>query len=1144
MSGHLLRSRRFAPLFWCQFFSAFSDSYLKAALGFVLLHQLASGSAQMLIQVATAIFIAPSFFLSALGGQWADRYDKAVVARRLKLAEFGFVALAAIGFLLPSVPILFMALAGFGVLSALFGPVKYGILPDLLARSELPGGNALVEGATFIAIIAGTFVAALASNDGHNRPIWFVVLILGFAAASWLSSLAIVPTGEAAPDLRVDRNVLRSTGLLMGELWRDGRLWRGGIVVSLFWLVGALVFGLLAPVIKSQLGGTELVVSIYSAVFAIGIALGSGAASWLLAGRILTLPAPLAAVVIGLVSLDLAWTLHGALPPSTGSDGLGVADFFVHHHGQVHAWRLAADMLVLTFAGGLFIVPSFAAVQAWAPADRRARVIAAVNVLSALFIAAGAILVALALEVLHVSSAGVFLAIGVLSLVAAVWIFRTLPTNPLRDLAAMLFRLVYRLEVYGLEHLAEAGPNAIIALNHVSLLDAPLAFTVLDQDPVFAIDHGWAQKWWMKPVVRYMNALALDPTRPLATRVLIQTVRNGATLVIFPEGRITRTGSLMKVYEGSGLIADKTGVPVVPVRIQGAETSKFSYLTDAQVRRPLFKKIKVTLLPPRRIELPDGLVGRARRQAAGAALYSIMSDMVFTTTSTDRTVLQAVVEAAAQQGANYPAFEDPVSGTMTYKRALVGARVLAGKLAAFAPAGDAIGLMLPTSIGGAVSLFAVMSAGRVAAMVNFSAGAANIKAAGTGARFDTIVTSRTFVERGNLDKLVAELATSFTIVYLEDVRATVGWRDKLGGLLGWRRPLVARGADEAAVILFTSGSEGRPKGVVLSHRNMLSNCAQAHAVIDFGRSDKVFNVLPMFHAFGLTIGTIVPIVFGAKVYLYPTPLHYRIIPELVYGSNATILFGTDTFLAGYARSANAYDFRSLRYVMAGAEPVRESTRAVYLEKFGLRILEGYGVTEMAPVLSLNTPMFNKNGSVGRLMPGMTARLVPMDGIDDGARLLVSGPNTMLGYLKEDAPGVLQPPPDGWHDTGDIVAIDEKGFIKIRGRAKRFAKIGGEMVSLAAIEALADDLWPNAPSAVASLPDERKGERLILITQQVGASRSEFASFAKKRGASDLMIPAEVATVDAVPLLGSGKIDFAGVTQLVEARQAGKAVVAA
>ena len=326
---------------------------------------------------------------------------------------------------------------------------------------------------------------------------------------------------------------------------------------------------------------------------------------------------------------------------------------------------------------------------------------------------------------------------------------------------------------------------------------------------------------------------------------------------------------------------------------------------------------------------------------------------------------------------------------------------------------------------------------------------------------------------------------------------------------------------------------------MLSHRNMLANAAQAAARIDFGREDKVFNVLPVFHSFGLTVGVVLPLVFGVRIYLYPSPLHYRTVAELIYAVNATIMFGTDTFLAGYARVAHPYDFRSLRYILAGAEPVKELTRRTYMEKFGLRILEGYGVTETAPALALNTPMFNKFGTVGRVLPGMETRLEKVEGVEDGGRLYVRGPNVMLGYLKVAAPGVLEPPAEGWHDTGDIVSIDEQGFLTIKGRARRFAKIGGEMISLAAVEALGSELWPNASSGVVAVPDLRKGERLILLTQQKGATRAEFQAFAKAKHASDLMIPSEVWVLDKLPMLGSGKVDMVGAAKLVQERLAAK-----
>jgi acyl-[acyl-carrier-protein]-phospholipid O-acyltransferase/long-chain-fatty-acid--[acyl-carrier-protein] ligase len=549
--------------------------------------------------------------------------------------------------------------------------------------------------------------------------------------------------------------------------------------------------------------------------------------------------------------------------------------------------------------------------------------------------------------------------------------------------------------------------------------------------------------------------------------------------------------------------------------------------------------VTVTILEPVKLTVDPELKGRKRRQAAGAALYGIMSDLVFRTTSTDRTVVEAVMQAAETHGRGRVAIEDPITGALTYKRLLVGAAVLGAKLMPLAGEGRAIGVMLPNANGAVVTVLGLMTAGRVPAMINFTAGAANILAACKAAQIDTIISSRAFIEKGRLANLVAAIEKAVKIVYLEDIRASVTVGDKIRGLLNAGKPLVERKPDDWAAILFTSGSEGVPKGVVLSHRNMLANAAQAAARIDFGREDKVFNVLPMFHSFGLTVGVMLPLVFGVRVYLYPSALHYRTVAELIYAVNATIMFGTDTFLAGYARVAHPYDFRSLRYILAGAEPVKETTRRTYMEKFGLRILEGYGVTETAPALALNTPMFNKFGTVGRILPGMEARLEKVEGVEEGGRLYVRGPNVMLGYLKVENPGVLEPPPEGWHDTGDIVAIDEQGFLTIKGRARRFAKVGGEMISLAAVEALASELWPNALSAVAAVPDPRKGERLILLTQQTGATRADFHAFARTKHASDLMIPAEVWVFDKLPVLGTGKVDMMAVGKLVEERLAAK-----
>jgi acyl-[acyl-carrier-protein]-phospholipid O-acyltransferase / long-chain-fatty-acid--[acyl-carrier-protein] ligase len=1124
MRFDLLATRRFAPLFWCQFFSAFNDNFLKQALIFLIMFKWA-GADSILIPLVPTVLIFPFFPLSAIGGEVADRFDKAVVAQWLKFAEIGAAAIAVAGFFFDSATVLFLALFLYGVIAALFGPIKYGILPDHLDQAELPTGNALVEGATFIAILTGTIVAGFTSKGGG--PASFAVLMLVFALACWISARFIPKTGEAAPGLTIDFNIARSTWALLSDLYGDSRLWWGGIVVSWFWLTGVAVTTLLVPVVGDALGGDQQVFNTFLAIFSVAVAVGSGFAAWLASGRIVLMPTAFGALLLALFAIDLG---GGTLGLAAAHHGRGIAEVFSTGAGM----RVAIDLTGLAIGGGLFIVPSFAAVQAWAGADRRARVVAAVNVLNAVFMVLGGVAI-VALQALGATASTILIGLGVLNIGAAVMIVRTMPVNPLRDLLTVILRAVFRLEVTGLENLAKAGRNPIIALNHVSFLDAAVALSLLEHEPVFAIDSGIAKRWWVKPFLKFTRAMPLDPTRPLATRTLIHAVRNGEPLIIFPEGRLTVTGGLMKVYDGAAMIADKSEAMLVPVRIKGLEKTYFSYLSHGEVRRRLLPKVTLSILEPVRLTVDPQLRGRKRRMAAGALLYTIMSDLIYRTTSTDRTIVEAAITAAIENGRRRIAVEDPVSGALTYKRLLVGASVLGRKLMKLGETGDAVGVMLPNTNGAAVTVLATMSAGRVAAMINFTAGLMNIRSGCRAANVRSILTSRTFIEKAHLQKIVDGLVPEFNVVFLEDLRDEIKLGDKLRGLFGARRPLVPRTADDPAAILFTSGSEGAPKGVVLSHRNILTNTAQAEARIDFGRNDKLFNVLPMFHAFGLTVGFVLPLVSGVRIFLYPSPLHYRIVPEMIYGVNATIMFGTDTFLAGYARSAHPYDFRSLRYLLAGAEPVRETTRRTYMEKFGLRILEGYGVTETAPALALNTPMFNKFGTVGRLLPGIDARLESVPDVNEGGRLHVRGPNVMLGYVRAENPGAIESPPDGWHDTGDIVTIDADGFVAIKGRAKRFAKIGGEMISLAAVESLAAELWPDAMSGAATAPDARKGERLVLVTTKAGARRPDLAAFARARGASEMMVPAEVLIVDKLPLLGSGKIDNLALAALVRER---------
>jgi acyl-[acyl-carrier-protein]-phospholipid O-acyltransferase/long-chain-fatty-acid--[acyl-carrier-protein] ligase len=1113
MSRNLMTTKKFAPLFWTQFLSAFNDNFLKNTLVFLIMAEMAAEGGT-LVTVAGGIFILPFLLLSAIGGELADKYDKAGMAELLKRCEIGVAAIAVVGIGFSSIWILMAALFGFGVISALFGPIKYGILPDHLDRKDLPKANAWIEGGTFIAILTGTIVAALAFSKGDSVLV-FGPMMMGLAVLCWFASSKIPPTGSKAPDLVIDRNVFRSSVTLVNEIRADKRIWRSALMNCWFWFVGAFVMTMLPIMVNEILGGSEIVVPAYLAVFAISIAIGSAIAGWMSAGRVVLLPAPIGTAIIALFGLHLAWNLWG-LQSTSHAETIGA--FFA----GPNTIAVAIDLAGMAIGGAFLAVPTFAAMQTWAHEDRRARVIGAANVLSALFITIGLASVAI-LQSVGVSIPMIILGLSVINLGIAWLMLKTLPTNPFRDFISILFRAFMRLEVDGLENMKKAGDAPIIALNHVSFLDGALALAITEEEPVFAVDYKIAQAWWVKPFLKMCKFLPLDPTKPMATRSLIKLVQDGNPIGIFPEGRLTVTGTLMKVYDGAAMVADKTGSMVVPVRIDGLERSYFSRLHNGQVRRRLFPKVKVTILEPVKLDVPAELKGRKRRVAAGAALYQVMSSLMFRTTDTSTTLLEKIVATARERGMGKLAVEDPVTGALAYGKLLTGAAVLGARFRTMLPERN-LGVMLPNANGAAVTLLGVMTAGKVPAMLNFTAGAANILSACKAAEVSHVLTSRAFVTQAKLGPVIEEMEKQVKIVWLDDLRAEIGFMDKLKGYLHKTRPLVRRKADDPAVILFTSGSEGTPKGVVLTHRNILSNAAQAASRIDFHSGDKVFNILPVFHSFGLTAGTVLPLIAGVPVYFYPSPLHYRIVPELVYASNATIIFGTDTFLNGYARTAHPYDFRSIRYILSGAEPVKASTRETYMEKFGLRILEGYGVTETAPVVSLNTPMFNKSGTVGKIMPDMEWKLEPVPGIDEGGRLHLRGPNVMAGYLRAENPGVLETLPDGWYDTGDIVTIDEEGFVRIRGRAKRFAKIGGEMISLAAVEALAGQLWPTALSVVSSIPDAKKGERLVLLTDAPDASRPAFMAFAKTRSAMDMMVPAEV-VIGTVPVLGSGKVDF-------------------
>ena len=715
----------------------------------------------------------------------------------------------------------------------------------------------------------------------------------------------------------------------------------------------------------------------------------------------------------------------------------------------------------------------------------------------------------------------------------------------LKLLFRILLRLVYRVEVHGLEHYRAAGQRVLIVANHVSFLDPLLLGAFLPDYLTFAVNTHISRRWLLRPFMMLAHTFPLDPTNPMATKGLVQFLRGDRKAVVFPEGRITTTGTLMKIYEGPGLIADKAGATLLPVRIEGPEYTPFSRLGRRFPRR-WFPRIRISLCPPVRMDLPPGLRGRRRRLAAARRMSEIMHDMMIRTSRCDTTLYEAMLAARRLVGGGIELVEDIRHQPLTFTRLVAGTRVLGRQFTRLGEPGEALGLLLPTMAVTAVSFMAVHYAGRVPAMINYTAGAQGIRSACRTGRIRILISSRRFVEEGGLTEVVASLAQDLEILYLEDLAGGISAWARLAGLFGalclpgsYRRRNPAARPEDPAVILFTSGSEGEPKGVVLSHRNLLANRAQLGIVVDFNREDRILNALPLFHSFGLTAGLVLPLVAGVRVFFYPSPLHYRLLPEIAYEVNATILFGTNTFLAGYARHAHPYDFHRLRHVFAGAEKLHEETRRTWCDRFGIRVLEGYGATEASPVLAVNTAIHHRAGTVGRLLPGIRHRLEPVPGVPEGGRLQVQGPNIMLGYLLPENPGVLVPPAaapggPGWHDTGDIVTIDEDGFVHILGRTRRFAKIGGEMVSLAAVEELVASIWPGVHHAVVTVPHPTKGEQLVLVTEHPAPDRARLHAEARARGAGELMLPRRILHVGSMPLLGTGKLDDRAVQALAEA----------
>lgn len=702
-----------------------------------------------------------------------------------------------------------------------------------------------------------------------------------------------------------------------------------------------------------------------------------------------------------------------------------------------------------------------------------------------------------------------------------------------------------------------AMPEGIYIANYGSWIDPLLLMLLLDKEfgeteAEFSLAVNIRHKncWWAKLAGWLGDVILYDPTRTDAecNKLLADAIHSGRTVVLHPEGRPTDTSALLPVCDTlAGLLAE-TDPLLHPIHVEGTSRTPFSNVKPRQSRTARWPRVTLHLYPPVRLALPAGAKGRERTRQAADQIYDILSQTAFEQYDYHCTLFRGILRAMKRQGGGHVIAEDVERNSLSYRKLVAGSYVLGRAIIRRLHANEqTVGFMLPNANGALVAFCGLQAYGRIPAMLNFTAGRRNICLAAKTASVRTVVTSKRFVKVAELEQVINSLRESGQkILYLEDLRKEIGFVAKLRGMLravqgfkGYDRlhrdTTLAYDCERPAVILFTSGSEGAPKGVALSHENLMANIAQLQARIDFGTNDCIFNPLPMFHTSGLTGGFILPLMSGMKMFLYPSPLHYQTIPELIADSQATILFATDTFLTGYGRYAHPYHLHRLRYVFAGAEKLREETRRMWAEKFGVRVFEGYGVTETAPVLCFNTPMHHRPGTVGRLAPGVVHKIDAVEGIARGGRLVVKAPNVMLGYLLADTPDSLTTPEDGWYDTGDIVELDAEGFVHILGRAKRFAKIAGEMVSLGGVEQALHSLWPEAHHAVVTQPDPRRGEQVVLVTTQEDAERGAVTAHFREQGIPEIALPRAIHVIGEMPVLGSGKTDYPAVQAWLEAQ---------
>ncbi len=1128
-------NKDFTCLFFAQFLGAFNDNLFRLALASFITIFIARiapvnyGTYSTLL--ALAIYLASTLVFSMPAGEVADKYSKTKIIKMILFTQIITALLVSLGLYLRSSVLLYFVLVLLGAQNAFFMPVKYALLPQILKKNQLISANGMLETGRYGAILISAILCGIFAVENFSDLTALSIVIIAVSLLAYVLTWFFSSFEPTSPTAQVNVNVFKSSLKNIKVAYKSQRIFLCILAICWFWVVGAVFFTQMQAIAEFKLNVAGNVVNYMLTLFALGIAIGALLCREFVKGEVSIKYVPLSAVGMGLSLFLLAFFCAFTVKPF----------YQITFKEFVTSWqgiRFSLYILLLSVSSGLYIVPLNAWFQSLVSDRIRGRILGVCNVLTTLsMIVAG--LISFCLLYIGFGTAALLGLLAIANLFVALYICTLLPDYVVRSVLYFLLNLFYNIKIKGLENYEKATGKTLIVANNNSFLDPLILGAFLPDDITFVVDGVIAKRFWVKQFLRFAKYIAVDTTNPMAVKTIIDEIKKGKKIIIFPEGRITTTGGIMKIYPGPAMIAERSGATILPICMQGTQYSRFAYFGRKMRHLPKNVEFTINIMPPVDFKLKDNLKGKARRLSVEDKMYDLMAEMKYKSNKIDQTLFKSYIEATYFAGRGARVLEDMTRKPMSYGKLLIASFILGKKLADKSDKDEYIGVMLPNINVCAVVLFALISRVRVPAMINFTSGIKNILDSCKAARIKSVVTSRMFVEKAQLEKIVEALENkNIRLIYLEDLQISIF--DKLIGVAQSFFPYRTykiidpeQNPNKPAIVLFTSGSEGSPKGVVLSHRNINANRFQLSTLLNFDMQDKFFNALPLFHSFGMVCGFFLPILNSLSIFLYPSPLHFKIIPELVYDRNATVFFATDTFLAAYAKMAHRYDFHNIKYIGIGGEKFKDETFKIWSEKFGIRVIEAYGTTEASPVVTMNSPMYYKRGTVGRPVPGLECKLEKVEGIEDGGKLLIKGDNVMLGYLKASAPGKIEAPKDGWYDTGDILAFDEENFATIKGRAKRFAKIAGEMISMTAVELALKKLWPDNITALIRLPDEKRGEQLIAYTDKQDATLKQVQEYFKKQGFSELWVPKRVEVLEKMLLMGTGKIDYPALQNLAE-----------